>query len=66
MARIGDEPSNESGVCGNYLLANEMSITLLLVGQRFKMLLNLKSDNRRGLISEIVDEVLVIHGDGGD
>ena len=48
-------------VAQNDLLADEMSISLLLVGQGLKVLLNLKSDNRWGLISEIVDQLVVIH-----
>jgi hypothetical protein len=46
------------------LLADKMSISLLLVVQSIKMLLNLKPDNRRRLVGEVVDQLVGVHGDG--
>ncbi len=43
------------------ILADEVSITLLLVIECFEVLLNLKSDDSGGLISQIVSELLGVH-----
>lgn len=40
------------------LLADEVSITLLLVVQSLKVLLNLEPDNRRRLVGEVVDQLV--------
>ena len=46
------------------LLADKVSIALLLVSQRLKMLLNLKPDDRGRLVSEVVGQLVRVHDDG--
>lgn len=46
------------------LLADKVSIALLLVSQRLEVLLNLKPDDRGRLVSEVVGQLVRVHDDG--
>lgn len=49
---------------GPGLLADEVSITLLLVGQSIEVLLDLQSDNAGRRVSEIVFQIVGVHFGG--
>lgn len=49
---------------GRHLLADKVSIALLLVGQGLKVRLNLEPDNRGRVVGEEVGEFLGVHGGG--
>jgi hypothetical protein len=47
---------------GPSVLADEVSISLLLVGEGLEVLLDLKPDDGGGLVGQIVGELLGVHG----
>lgn len=52
-------------VTHSYVLADEVSITLLLVVECLEMLLNLESDDGWRLVGQVVGKLLGVHVGGG-
>lgn len=46
------------------LLADKVSIALLLISEGLEVLLNLKPDDRGRLVSEVVGQLVRVHDDG--